>query len=129
MKHYRLVLMIGSIEILIGSVTLFSNLVTLTLSQNNKSPRVLCFVIMAGVISTLLGVGMLKFKKRAYQLLLYFASVILLSKVLILLDVIRLNGALETTIPAPIKNTASIVYHGFVIAYLNKPGIKQIFHA
>lgn len=129
MRHYRLVFLIGSIEILIGGVTLLSNLVTLALSQNDKSPGVLCFVVLAGIISTLLGVGILKFKKRAYQLLLYFASVILLSKVLILLDVIRLNGALETTIPAAVKNSASIVYHGLVVAYLNKPGIRQIFHA
>jgi uncharacterized membrane-anchored protein len=128
MKHYRLVLTIGILEILIGSITLLSNFATLALSQNNKSPNVLCFVVITGILSVLLGIGILKFRKKAYQLLLYFSSVIILSKILILTDIIDLNGALEVTVPGPLKNTVSIVYHGFVIAYLNKPGIRQIFH-
>ena len=128
MKHYRVVLTIGIIEICIGGSTLLSNIITFVLSQNNKSFGVLCFVIIAGIISPLLGMGLLKFRKEAYLLLLYFSSVIILSKILIFMDVIHLNGALEAAVPDPIKNTVSIIYHGFVIAYLNKPGIKQIFH-
>ena len=127
MRHYRLVLTIGIAEILIGGITLLSNLVTLALSQNNKSFGVLCFVIIAGVISTLLGMGLLSFRKKAYQLLLYFSSVIILSKILIFMNVIHLNGALETIIPGSIKNIISILYHGFIIVYLKKPGIKRIF--
>ena len=128
MRHYRLVLAIGIIEILTGSVTIFFNFVTLGLSQNTKTINVLCFVIIAGVISTLIGIGILRLKKTAYQLLLYFSSVIILSKILVFFDVIQLNGALETTIPGSVKNIASIVYHGLVIAYLSKSSIKQIFH-
>lgn len=128
MKHYRLVLTIGIIEILIGGVTLLSNLLALALSQNTKSLSVLCFVVTAGIISTLLGIGLLKFRKIAYYLLLYFSSVIILSKVLIFMDVIHLNGALETTIPGFIKNITSVIYHGFIILYLVRPGIRRIFH-
>ena len=128
MRHYRIILTIGIIEICIGGSTLLSNFLILALSQNNKSFNVFCFVLIAGIISTLLGIGLLKFRKEAYLLLLYFSSVILLSKILIIMNVIQLNGALETTVPGPIKNIISIIYHGFVIAYLNKPGIKQIFH-
>jgi len=128
MKHYRIVLTIGVIEICIGGSTLLGNIITLALSQNSKSFGIFCFVIIASIISTVLGMGLLKFRKEAYLLLLYFSSVIILSKILIFMDVIHLNGALETAIPGPIKNIASIIYHGFVIAYLNKPGTKQIFH-
>ncbi len=128
MRHYRTVLFIGIIEIAIGGITLASNFITLALSHNSKSLSVLCFVVISGIISTLLGIGLLKFRKEAYLLLLYFSSVIILSKVLIFMNVIHLNGSLETSIPGAVKNTASIVYHGFVIAYLNKPDIKQIFH-
>jgi len=128
MKHYRTVLTIGIIEICIGGSTLLSNLATLVQSQNNKSLGVLCFVLIAGALSASLGIGLLKCRKEAYLLLLYFSSIIILSKILIFMGVIQLNGALETTVPSPIKNIASIMYHGFVIAYLSKPGIKQIFH-
>ena len=129
MKYYRPVLLIGAIEILIGSVTIVFNLITLGLSQNNKSFSVLCFVLAAGGMSTLIGIGILKFRRLAYQSLLYFSSVIILSKFLIYLDVIQLNGALETTVPGPVKNLVSVAYHASVIAYLNRPGVKQIFHS
>ena len=117
----------GIIEILIGSVTLLSNFVTVLLGVNNKTPNVLLFVVVTGAVSTLIGVGILKLKKSAYQLLLYFSSIIVLSKLLIFLGIIHLNGALETTVPAPIKRMLSVGYHLAIILYLNKPGIKRIF--
>ena len=128
MKHYRTVLIIGMIEICIGGSTLLGNFFTLIQSQNNKSLGVLCFVLIAGTVSTLLGIGLLNYRKEAYLILLYFSSVIILSKVLIVMGVIELSGALETTFPSSMKNLTSMIYHGFIIAYLSKPGIKQIFH-
>ena len=128
MKHYRTILTIGIIEICIGSSAILGNIFSSTLSENNKSFGVFCFVSITGIISTLLGIGLLRFRKEAYLLLLYFSSVIILSKILIFMDVIHLNGTLETAVPGLIKNIVSILYHGFVIAYLSKPGIKQIFH-
>jgi hypothetical protein len=128
MKHYRPVLIIGMIEILTGSVTILANFITLAFSLNTKSPSILFFVIVAGIVSILIGIGILRFKKFAYWLLFYFSSVVLLSKVLILMGVMQLNGALETSVPGPLKNIASIVYHCYVIFYLSKSGVKQIFH-
>ncbi len=128
MQHYRLVLIIGALEILIGSVTVLFNLTTLALSLNAKSPNVLAFVLVSGIMSILIGFGILNLKKPAYQLLLYFSSVILLSKFLIFMEILHLNGALETTIPGPLKNISSIAYHSLVIFYLKKSGVKQIFH-
>ena len=129
MRHYRTILIIAIIEILIGSITIFYNLLAIALNYNNKSPGVLCFVIVAGILSTLIGVGLLKFNKHAYELLIFFSIVVILSKILILMHVIQLNGALETTIPGPVKRTASIVYHAFVLYYLRKKGIREIFQA
>ena len=127
-KNYRFVLFLGCIEILIGLVTLFFNLFALMFGSNTKSPNVLFFVTIAAVSSFSIGVGILKFYKIAYQALLYFSSVIILTKILILLGVIHLDGALETTVPSPVKTFVSIFYHGFVIYYLLKPDIKNIFH-
>lgn len=128
MHHYRTVLIIGIAEIVIGSVTVLFNLMAWSLAASTKSPNVLIFVVTTGIISILIGFGVLNFKKLAYQLLLYFSSVIILSKLLIFAGILQLNGALETTIPAPLKNMVSIVYHGFVIVYLSKRGIKEIYH-
>ena len=128
MRSYRIILIIGFIEILIGGVTIFTNLVTVLLSTNPKTPNVLFFVLVTGAVSTLIGIGILKLKRIAYLLLIYFSSVILLTKFLIFIDVIHLNGALETAVPAPLKRMISMIYHGFVIYYLSHKDIKNIFH-
>ncbi|MCK5215897.1 MAG: hypothetical protein KAR05_11165 [Candidatus Omnitrophica bacterium] len=128
MKTYRAILIIGIIEILIGGVTLFFTLGSLLMSTNTKSLNVLLFVLTAATTSSLLGVGILKFKNIAYRLLVFFAAVVALSKMLIFLDVIRLNGSLETNIPPCFKNGVSMFYHIFLLYYLKKPKIKQIFY-
>ena len=127
-KNYRFVLFLGCIEILIGLITLFFNFFSLIFGTNTKSPNVLFFVTIAAVSSFSIGVGILKFYKIAWQSLLYFSSVIILTKILILLGVIHLDGELETTVPSPVKTFVSIFYHGFVIYYLLKPDIRNIFH-
>ena len=128
MKHYRSVLIIGIIEILIGGITLSANFITLIFGVNTKTLNVFMFVLITSVVSTLIGIGLLKFNRLAFQLLLYFSSVILLSKILIYFDVIQLNGALETTIPSGMKRLVSLLYHGFLVYYLTRPGIRKIYH-
>jgi len=128
MQSYRLVILIGITEIFIGSITLFTNFISIVLSTNNKTPNVLYFVIVAAITSTLIGIGLLRLKKLAYQLLLYFSSVVILSKILIFMNIVQLNGALETTIPNTMKDMISIIYHSAVIFYLTKDNIKSIFH-
>lgn len=142
MKNYRIILIIGIIEILLGSSALLGNFITLLLGINDKTPNVLLFVAVAGSISTLLGIGILKFNKRAYQILLYFSTVIILSKICILLDIIQLNGALEVSVHralsiplsetfknfmADLKNWISIIYHAAIIYYLSKKEIQTLF--
>ena len=128
MKHFRTILIIGIIEILIGGTTLIGTFGSLLLSSNTKPFNVLFFVITAATVSTLIGVGILKFKKIAYQLLLYFSSVVILSKILIFMDVLQLSGELQTIVPSVLTNTISIIYHATVIAYLKKDAIMKIFH-
>ena|SRR3989338_7305327 len=128
LRQFRTILIIGVIEICIGSATLLTTLGSLALGVSTKTPNVLLFVIVASIVSTSIGIGILKFKKIAYDLLLYFSSVVLFSKLLIFMDIIQLNGALETAVPGYIKDSISIVYHGFVIYYLKKAEIKQVFH-
>src|SRR5262245_29747782 len=82
MQTYRAVLIIGIIEVLIGTITLFGNLIFIILDLNNKSGNVLAFILITGCMSGMIGVGILKFNKIAYNLLIYFSSVIILTKFL-----------------------------------------------
>ena len=123
----RILHLIGITEISLGLSTLAANLTALILFTNTKSFNVLVFVLTTSLMSTLIGIGLLRGHKSAYQALLYFSSVIVLTKILILGGIIGLNGALETTVPGPIKNAVSILYHGFVIAYLTRRKVKVLF--
>ena len=123
----KLIPLIGLTEILIGTTTLLATFISLALSANQKPPNVLLFVITTSVVSALLGIGLLQYKKTAYELLLFFAAVVVLSKILIFMNIIYLDGALETSIAPELKNGISIVYHSLLIFYLREAKIKALF--
>lgn len=120
-----MVLAFGVSEIAIGSIALFALLLSLLLHTSTKPPGVAVFVVTTAVISAGLGIGLLRHSLACYNLLIFFSQVIIISKIAIFLKVISLNGALETTIPADIKNIISIVYHGILILYLRSSLKKQ----
>ena len=123
----RTILFIGIAEILIGGVTLLATFSSLVFSQNEKSLNVLIFVVLAAAASTVLGIGILQLKKLAHQSLIYFSSVIIFSKILIAGGIIQLNGALVTVIPGDVKDSLSLAYHTFIIIYLSRGQIRQLF--
>ena len=125
--HVKTITLIGIIEILIGGRTLALTTATALLGLSHKSANVLCFVLLTSLSSTLLGIGLLKSNKLAYQMLLYFSSVIVLSKILIFFGIIQFNGALETQIPSSFKNIVSIVYHSAVIYFLTHHSVREVF--
>ena len=123
----RFLIVIGFAQILIGGITLIGNLATLALNTNPKTPNVLLFVILTGLISLILGIELLRLNKLAYQALLYFASVIFLSKILMLMGIVNLTGELETSLPSDFKGVVSLLYHGFLIYYLSTHHVRNIF--
>jgi len=123
----RALLIIGLMEILIGGLTLLTTTFSLLFSLNTKTPNVLTFVLITAVLSLVLGLGILVHNAIAYKLLIYFSTVIILSKILILADLIQLNGAFENFVPSPVKSVTSIAYHALLIFFLTKRDIKKIF--
>jgi hypothetical protein len=119
----------GLIEIIIGCITFLLVILSLLVEKSAKPPEVLIFVLTTAVISLSLGIGILRKSLVSYHLLLFFSTVIILSKILIFAKIIYLSGALETTIPSPIKNTVSIVYHSLLILYFIQPSIRKQFKA
>ena len=111
---------------MIGSFSLLGTF--LVMSSTPKAPNILGFVVITSIISTALGIGILKVKRVAYDLLIYFSSVILLSKLLIFMNIIELNGALETALPASFTNVVSFLYHGIIILYLKRIAIRHLFY-
>ena len=94
-----------------------------------KPLEVLIFVIFTAIISASLGIGILRYNLACYNLLLYFSSIIIISKILVFGNIITLNGALETTIPAGVKKIISILYHSAIIIYFSSQPIRKLFKA
>ena len=127
MTRGKILTAIGVIEILIGAITISATTFSVMAGTNAKTPNVLGFVLLTSFLSTALGIGTLRRRKAACDLLVYFSSVIVLSKVLIFAGIITLNGALEASVPASFKNSISILYHCFVIFYLCRDDVKKLF--
>ncbi len=127
MKHSKGILIFGVIEIAIGAITLIAVLISLVLKISTKPPNILIFVITASLISLGLGVGIIRRNVHAYHMLLFFASVVILSKILIFAKIITLSGSLETIIASPIKDTFSLIYHIHILLYFNFKKVKQEF--
>lgn len=121
------VVIFGFIEICFGLITLIAVITSIILGKSKKPVEVLSFVLTTSIISLGLGIGILKRNLTSYHLLLFFAAVIILSKVLIFAKIIILTSALETSIPSEVKNTISPIYHSLLIWYFLKPKIKRQF--
>ena len=115
-------------EILIGLITLTAVILSLAQGKSAKSLEVLVFVLITAIISSGLGLGILRYKLLAYRLLLYFSSIIILSKILIVAKLITLTGALETTLPYSLKNITSALYHSLLIFYFTRKSIRELFN-
>lgn len=122
-----LVVFFGIIEIALGSFTLIMLLISLIFDKPQKPPEVFLFVLTTSIISAGLGIGILRRNLSSYHLLLFFATVIILSKLLIFAKIITLSGALETSMPTEVKNLISIFYHSLLIWYFTRPSVKEYF--
>jgi len=121
------IVVFGLTEVIIGSVTLLAVSLSFLLGKSAKPPEVLIFVLTTSAISLALGIGVLRHNLVSYNFLLFFSTVIILSKVLIFYRIIYLAGALETTIPSPTKNAVSIIYHTLLLLYFIQPAVKKQF--
>ena len=128
MKNKFGVMLFAITEILIGLITLTAVILSLAQGKSTKSLQVLVFVLITAIISNGLGWGILRYKLLAYRLLLYFSSIIILSKILIFAKIITLNGALETTLPSSLKNIISVLYHSLLIFYFTHKSIREQFN-
>lgn len=127
MRHNWPIKIFGIIEISIGVVTLITVILSLIQGKSTKPPGVLVFVLTTAIISSGLGLGILKYNLKSYYLLLYFSSIIILSKILIFAGIIALSGALEVATPSSLKNTISILYHSILIFYFTRKSVREQF--
>ena len=128
MKNKWGIMLFALIEILIGLVTLAAVILSIIQGKSTKPLEVFLFVLITAIISTGLGFGLLRNDLASYRLLLYFSSVIILSKILIFAKIITLSGALETTVPSFLKNLISVFYHGLLIFYFTRKSIREKFN-
>lgn len=117
----------GLIEVAVGGISFIAIVRSLILGISLKPLPVLVFILLTAIISFFLGIGILRRSLNAYHYILFFSTVIILSKILIFAKIINLSGALETSVPAHIKNIISIIYHAALIFYFIRPSVREYF--
>jgi len=66
------IILFGTIEIIIGLVTLAAVIASLFFGQSAKPPNILTFVLATAALSLDLGIGILRKNLTSYRLLLFF---------------------------------------------------------
>jgi hypothetical protein len=127
MKFQKGIIVFGVIEICIGMLMFCDTFLYMLAGKPARPPEVIVFILATSLISTGLGIGVLRYHIHSYHLLLFFSSVIILSKILIFGHIISLNDALEAQFPFTLRNLTSIVYHGILIGYFMHPAVKKRF--
>ncbi|MCX5680489.1 MAG: hypothetical protein NTZ95_07625 [Candidatus Omnitrophica bacterium] len=128
MRLKRAISIIAVIELLIGASTVLGVTTTYLLHLSEKSPTVFIFVLSSAIASTAIGLGLLKHKKWARTLLVFFSGYIVITKVLIFSGLMNFNGEIITFISAGLKNYISIVYHICVVLFFTQHKVKKQFN-
>lgn len=118
---------IALIELAIGTITIFGLTGSALFCLSKKPPHVFIFVLVCAIISSVIGMGLVKYKEWARVLLVFFSGYIILTKVLIFLDLMHFNGEMMTLVPVGIKNLISITYHGFILLFFTRTAAKKHF--
>jgi hypothetical protein len=108
---------IGLVELLIGGMTFLTLIQQKLFYVSDKPASVFVMVLISGLISAILGLGILIYKNWARVLLVFFSGYVLFLKVLLYTGIIRFTGEL-LTVPSPyIRDSVSAAYHIFVIVF------------
>lgn len=119
--------MIAVLELLIGFSTICGPTAYAILDISKKPPSVFIFILLAGIVSSLIGIGLFNYKQWARVLLVFFSGYVIIIKIMISANLLHLDGAILTFPSASLKNCVSVIYHGFVIFFLTNKTVKGYF--
>ena len=124
-----LVELIGCIELLIGLTTILFVILFDIFSIVQKPPGVFIFVLVSAALSVAIGFGILRYKRWARMLIIFFSGYVVFLKVLIYLGVVHFTGEILKVVPFYLKNISSVIYHVFVIIFFTNKSVVSKFKA
>ena len=118
--------LIGSIELLIGLTTILFVILFDLFSIVEKPLGVFIFVMISAVLSTTIGFGILRYRRWARILIIFFSGYVICLKVLIYLNIVYFTGEILKVVPSDLKNIVSFLYHlSVIIFFTNKKVITR----
>jgi len=130
------ILFFGIAEIFIGGLTFsffLGNLFIAAMFTSRAAVfsavplNVFLFIVTTSIISFGLGIGVLTSNRHARHMILFFAAMIILSKILIFAGIISLRGELVSRVSEPLRNILSIIYHAAILVYFNSKTVRERF--
>ncbi|MDD5438735.1 MAG: hypothetical protein PHS37_00940 [Candidatus Omnitrophica bacterium] len=128
MVRRGIIRLISVIEMSIGGMTIFGLFTAPLMFSISKPSNVFLFVMITALASLALGIGLFGYRAWARTLLIFFSGYIVLTKVLVLLNLLYFTCEFITAIPEGVKNIISISYHTFLVLFLSAKGTAILFY-
>jgi len=116
---------IAIMEILLGAVISSSFIVASVAAPLGRPKIVYGFVIVASLISIVIGVGLFQYRNWGRKTLIFFAGYVILTKFLIVSHLIIFTGNTVEFVSVDVKDITSLMYHTGILIVLNLKSIKR----
>lgn len=127
MNNKIFVKIIAITELTIGLTTISGIMIYSAMSISQKPLNVLIYVYISSLIAILIGLGLITYRDLARRALVLFSSCIIITKIMILSNLLQFTGEIITFIPNDLKNCISFLYHGLIIMILTNKNVKRNF--
>lgn len=116
---------IATIEILIALTISLSFIITSLITPPGRPPTVYVFVVVTSLISVVIGIGLLKCKSWARRILIFFAGYVVVTKFLLLSNLVHFTGNTIKFMSINLKDILSFIYHCSILVIFNLKDIKK----
>lgn len=116
---------VGVVEVLIGLTISLSFIIASLIEPPGRPKTVYGFVVVTSLISIVIGIGLLKRKKWGRKFLIFFAGYVIITKFLLVSNLVKFTGNTITFISVNAKDILSLIYHIGVLVVFNLKSIKN----
>ncbi|MBD3379412.1 MAG: hypothetical protein GF408_03005 [Candidatus Omnitrophica bacterium] len=116
---------VAVIEVLIGLYISLSFIISSLIDPPGRPKTVYGFVIVTSLISIVIGAGLFAYKKWARRVLIFFAGYVIITKFLLVSNLVTFTGNTIEFISIGTKDIISLFYHIAILVIFNLNNIKK----
>lgn len=112
-------------EILIGLYISISFITASLISPPGRPITIYVLIVLASLISVIIGVGLFRYKNLGRQFLIFFAGYVIFTKFLLFSSLVEFTVNTVNFMSVASKDTVSFIYHCCILIIFNLKDIKK----